>query len=184
MATALDVITVAQAKNWLIVEDTVDDADIERLIKTAVAWVENYTCYRFYQRTETAYTHQLPGFNPADYFPPTGSGEWGGPRGISTTPYYVSVYAYPVSITSIKDQNAADAAYTTAFNPLKLLIYAPANCVITLQTGYADPASAPAPLLEACYKLITYLYNNRDMYPTNLPTDLQMLLNQYRRAII
>lgn len=181
---ALSVITLTQAKNWLIVEDSVDDADIERLIKTAVAWVETYTCYRFYQRTEVAYSFQAPGFNPANYFPPTGAGEWNGPNGIRVTPAYVSVYSYPVTITSVKDQNAADAYYTTAYNPLKLLIYAPINCVITMQTGYADPASAPAPLLEACYKLITYLYNNRDMYPTSLPTDLQMLLNQYRRAII
>lgn len=180
----LDVITVAQAKNWLIVEDSVDDADIERLIKTAVAWVETYTCYRFYQRTEIAYSFQAPGFNPANYFPPTGSGEWTGTSGIRVTPTGVSVYAYPVTITSVKDQNNADAFYTTQYNPLKILIFTGPNCLITLQTGYADPASAPAPLLDACYKLITYLYNNRDMYPTNLPTDLQMLLNQYRRAII
>lgn len=181
---ALNVISVAQAKNWLIVEDSVDDADIERLIKTAVAWVETYTCYRFYQRTETAYSFQAPGFNPANYFPPTGSGEWGGTNGIRTTPLAVSVYAYPVTITSVKDQNNADAFYSTVFNPLKLLIYTGPNCLITLQTGYANPADAPAPLLEACYKLIIYLYNNRDMYSTNLPTDIQMLLNQYRRAII
>lgn len=180
----LDVITVAQAKNWLIVEDTVDDADIERLINTAVAWVENYTCYRFYPRTEITYSHQLPGFNLADWFPPTGSGEWNGNTGMRTSPLYVSIYSYPVMIVSVKDPNAADVAYTQVFNPLKLLIYAPPNCIITLQAGYADPANAPAPLLDACYKLITYLYNNRDMYPTNLPTDMQMLLNQYRRALI
>lgn len=178
---ALNVISLDQAKNWLIVEDSADDADITRLIKTAVAWVENYTCYRFYQREEILYTQQTC-FNN-DYFPV--SNQYQIPRGIVVTPSGLSVYVFPFSITSLIDTNNEPVInYRIGRQPLKSLIFAPANCKVVLQTGYATPTDAPAPLLEACYKLITYLYENRDMYENQLPTDVQMLLNQYRRAII
>jgi hypothetical protein len=184
--SALDFISLASAKNWLNIDiaDTDWDDSVTRLIGTAVAWMENYTSYRTYQRTEVFYSRQLPFFNPANYFPPFGSGFYNGPNGIRHTPEGVSVYLFPFTVTSVQDVNSADVFYTVKINALKTLFYTEPNCVITLQTGYPDNTTIPPPLLEACYKMLTYLFENRDLYNVDYPTDIQLLLNQYRRHII
>jgi hypothetical protein len=183
---ALDFISLDSAKNWLSIDtsETEWDEPLTRLIKTAVDWVENYTSYQFYQREITVYSRQDPFFNPNDNFPPIGSGTWVGRNGIKNVPDGVSIYLFPVTINSVKDKNNADAYYSVNINPLKLLVYTQPNCVISLTTGYPDNTTIPPPLLDACYKLITYLFENRDMYNVQFPTDIQMLINQYRRAII
>jgi len=187
---ALDIIPLNSAKNWLNIElaFTDDDATITRLIKAAVDWVEKHTCWRTYQRTEILYNRQQPFFNPANFFPIAGYGEWYGSSGIKCIPGGLSIYLYPFTITSVTDQSDPPVAveYTTKKNALKTLLYALPNSVITLQTGFAveDIAQIPPPLIEAAYKWITYLYENRDSYQVSQPTDIQILINQYRRALI
>lgn len=56
------------------------------------------------------------------------------------------------------------------------------NEEIELKVGNWGNEEPPTDIVEACYKLITYFYENRDMYTVTLPTDIQMLLNQYRRS--
>lgn len=150
---ALNVITVDQARDWL---SATDDEGLERLIKTAVEWVERYTSYRLYERTET----------------------------IANSRCEQSIALYPITVTSVTYQDLSAAKYEKYVLPTKLKIKCPWNSVITLTVGYADAADIPGPLVDACYKLITYLYENRDMYQVGMPTDVQMLINQYRRAII
>lgn len=187
---ALDIISVNSAKNWLNIEldYTDDDETITRLIKSAVAWVENYTSWRLFQRTQVVYNRQIPNYSITDYFPEVGSGSWNGPTGIKSIPSGLSIYLYPFTITSVTDQNdpPADVTYTTVLNPLKTLLYVLPNSVISLQIGFAliDIDQIPPPLIEACYKYITYLYENRDIYQAVIPTDMQLLINQYRRALI
>lgn len=188
MATtsALDFISLAQAKSWLQVDDSSSDDDITRLIKTAVDWMEKYTCWRTFQRTEIVYNRQLNPYVPINYFPDYGTGFYTGSPGIRWTPKGLSIYLYPFTIISVQDLSSppGDVTYTTQINALKTLLYAAPNSIITLATGYDDPAKLPPTLLDACYKMIVYLFENRDMYPVSMPTDIQMLLNQYRRAII
>ncbi len=157
----LDIISVQEADNWLSLQLADDDIygmqEVERLIKSAVAWVERYTGYRLWQRAET----------------------------IPNSKCTQMIAAYPVSVTGVKNQNGDTITdFKTYVMPTKLRINTPYNSVITLQVGYEDPADIPGPLVEACYKLITYLYENRDTYTAQLPSDVQMLINQYRRAII
>lgn len=187
---ATDIISVVSTKNWLNIEAgfTDDDGTIIRLIKAAIDWVETYTSWRTFQRTEIVYNRQIPFFNPANNFPPVGSGTWNGPSGVQSIPGGLSIYLYPFTIISVQDQSdpPADVEYSTINNRLKTLLYALPNSVITLQTGFAtgDIAKIPPPLIEAAYKLITYLYENRDSYQASQPTDIQTLINQYRRSII
>lgn len=186
--TALDVISLDSAKNWLNIELAYIDEDdtITRLIGAAVDWVEKYTSWRTFQRTEVVYNRQDNCYVPADYFPDYGSGFWTGSSGIKWTPGGLSIYLYPFTITSVQDQSTPplDVTYTTNRNALKTLLYAAPNSVITLETGFADVTQIPSPLIEAAYKWTTYLYENRDSYKADLPTDIQILINQYRRAII
>lgn len=149
----LDVISIQQARDWL---SATDDDGLDRLIKAAIDWVENYTSYRLYERTEI----------------------------IPNSRCEQSIAWYPITVSSVTYQDSSIAKYEKYILPTKLKIRCPWNSVITLTVGYANPADIPGPLVEACYKLITYLYENRDTYQATLPTDVQMLINQYRRALI
>lgn len=62
-----------------------------------------------------------------------------------------------------------------------VLQYKP-NSDIELIVGDWGTEEVPVPLIEACYKLITYYYENRDMYKQDAPTDVQYLCNQWRRS--
>lgn len=185
---ALDIIPLDSAKNWLNIElaYTDEDATISRLIKAAIAWVETYTCWRTYQRIEVLYNRQDNYYNTSDYFPDYGTGFYNGPSGVRWTPKGMSIYLYPFTVTSVKDKDDNAVEYTAQNNPLKTLLYAAPNSIITLQTGFVagNIGQIPPPLIEAAYKWITYLYENRDTYQASQFTDGQILINQYRRAVI
>lgn len=187
---ATDIISLADAKSWLNIEAgyTDEDVTITRLIGASIDWVEKYTCWRTFQRTEIVYNRQDNYYNPVNYFPDYGTGFYTGSSGIRWTPKGLSIYLYPFVVTSVQDlfSPPADVNYTLQRNSLKTLLYAAPNSAITLQTGFAidDIGQIPPPLIEAAYKWVTYLYENRDSYKANLPTDIQILLAQYRRALI
>lgn len=188
--TATDIISLDSAKKWLNIElDYTDEDDtITRLIGAAIDWVEKYTCWRTFQREEVVFNRQINPYIPINYFPDYGTGFYNGSSGIRWTPKGLSIYLYPFTITSVQDLSSppGDVTYTTQINALKTLLYAAPNSMITLQTGFAsgDIVGIPPPLIEAAYKLITYLYENRDSYQMAGPTDIQVLINQYRRALI
>lgn len=182
----LDVVSLASAKDWLSLPDGDSniDAHVTRLINTAVGWVENYTCHLLYQRPVviTVMTG-CPGVDPANNFPPINDIGWR-TNGIRHTPKGTSVYIYPFILTSVVDGSGNPANYNVFLNPLKTLYYAIYGTIINLNAGYSDPTLIPSPLIDACYKIITYLYENRDMYQMQYAQDIQFLLNQYRRAVI
>lgn len=151
--TALDVISVEQAKAYLRVDFDTDDDLITSLIQTSVAWVEQYTCYRLFERVELFIAYNCK----------TG------------LPYY------PIEVTSV-EYDGDEQDIVTKNRPLELVVECKKDSVITATVGYSDVADIPAPLLTACYKLITYLYENRDAYGATLPVDVQLLINQYRRS--
>jgi hypothetical protein len=186
--TPLDIIPLDSAKNWLNIElaYTDDDVTITRLIGAAIDWVEKYTCWRTFQREEVVYNRQDNYYSPINYFPDYGTGFYNGSSGIRWTPKGLSIYLYPFTIDSVTDLSSppADVQYTVNRNPLKTLLYAAPNSVITLTTGFSDVSKIPPPLIEAAYKWLTYLYENRDSYKADLPTDIQILINQYRRSLI
>jgi hypothetical protein len=154
---ALNVITLAQAKTYLDMTG-IDgrDAEIETLIKTAVSLVEKYTDYRLYEREETFVTY-----------------------GCKT-----EISAYPVTIDSVVDEDDAAVTYTERVYPLSLVLTAPKDSTVTMTVGYAeaDIANIPQNLIQACYKWVTYLFENKDIYEVNMPLDVQLLLNQSRRS--
>lgn len=53
----------------------------------------------------------------------------------------------------------------------------------TINVGYTNVADIPKQLLTAVKKLVTYWYEQRDVYTVELPNDVQILVNQLRRAI-
>lgn len=157
------IITLEQAKKNLniyfelpegseIVEDY-DDEIVQRCINSAIAYVEQYTDYALNYVVKTVYTNNC---------------------GV------VDLVTYPFEVMT-DDVKVERRALSS------VLRYKP-NTAIDLIVGYDingigyDGEQPPAQLIEACYKLITYFYENRDMYKWDIPTDVQMLLNPLRRS--
>lgn len=156
---ATDVISLQDAKDWLIVTDNDDSTNkqITRLIKTAIAWVEQYTDYRLYERTETI-----------------------------TTGLYsrnTSYAQFPIAIDSAKDKDGNDVTYTSRTGPLVLDVCCSPDTTLSFTVGYDDPTDIPGPLIDGALKWITYLWENRDIYEFAIPGDVQVILNQYRRSV-
>lgn len=152
--TALDIITLEQAKEYLEIDFPDYDEMITRNIRAAVEWVENYTGYRLYQRNE-------------EFYMDCGR--------------QVDIYAYPLSVTDVVNDNDDSVSYKITRRTMKIIVSAPSDSTVKATVGYESAADVPGPLLAACYKLITYLQENRDAYTMGLPTDVQGLINQYRR---
>ncbi|HVW99712.1 MAG TPA: head-tail connector protein [Candidatus Babeliaceae bacterium] len=161
--TALDVLPLDYVKESILGVDFPDKDDfIESLIKTSIAWVERYTGYRLYERTEQFNVYPAS----CDY------------GGRAVLPYF------PITINSITDKNnATTTVFKTTNGPLKLYVYTACSNKINATVGYAEDkiADIPQPLLDAACKLIVYLYENHSAYAATIPTDIQLLINQYRR---
>jgi hypothetical protein len=151
--TALDVITLDQARTYLVVDYTDDDGDIKRAIETAVRWVENYTSHRLFERNETFDT-----------------------EGCSTR-----LYEYPITVTGVVDSSDVSTDFTICKKITSIIVESHYGSSISATVGYSNVADVPSTLLSACYKIITYLYENRDAYGLSIPVDIQGLINQERR---
>lgn len=151
--TALDVISLVQAKEYLVVTFPDHDGIITTAIGTAVSWVETYTGYRLYERT---IDKDMIGCRS-------------------------QLYEYPIEITTVKDPLGNVTDFSVCKRTLSIIVDSRYGSSITAKVGYATVADIPEPLLSACYKLITYLYENRDAYGLTMPVDIQGLINQLRR---
>lgn len=85
------------------------------------------------------------------------------------------IYDYPLSYT-------AGDNFKVEKRSLKSIFEVKSGSV-SLTVGYTSYADIPKTLITAVLKLVTYLYENRDIYTSDLPFDVQMLINQYRRSI-
>lgn len=155
---ALDVLSLQSVKDNLAIDYPDYDARISSLIKTAVSWVETYTGWYLYQRDITVYS----------------------------TAWETNVSAYPVVLGQVKDNkgDVLNPQPLPKYKSLSFSICCPPQCSIILTVGFdvSTLDQIPETLIEAAQKLIVYLFENKDMYGTSLPTDIQILLNQYRRS--
>lgn len=130
-----------------------DDKHLSRLIKSAVSMVEQYTGYRLYERPETFNAGQIKD----------------------------GICVYPIAITSVKDKEGNITDYTTTQGAQKIYICSRYADTLMATVGFTAIPDSLSMLVDACYKQLTYLYENRDVYPADLPTDVMMMLNQLRR---
>lgn len=95
-----------------------------------------------------------------------------------TTKVYESgcyeVFDYPFVLTggSCVNTHATSTSFTV-----------PSGETATAQVGYATANDIPPVLLLAVKKLVVYMYENRDVYQSGMPNDVQLLINRYRRFI-
>lgn len=135
---------------------TDDETHLPRLIKSAISYVEEYTGYRLYQRTTTI---QIPF-------------------------YGYGIPDYPITIQSVKNSSGQDIPYTSTTGVYNTYVAVPTGSYVYATVGYANTDDIPSELIDAAYKMLTYLYENRDMYELTLPTDVKMLISKLRRDLI
>lgn len=146
---ALDVISLADAKDSLVVDYPDKDAEITRHIKSAVALVEQYTDVYLYERPRT---YALLGCS-------------------------LEIYDSPLTFTGTVPTKTKQQA-------LSIIVYGKSGDTYNANIGYSNVDDIPQNLIDACYKIITYLFENKDAYSVSLPMDVQMLVNQFRRSLI
>jgi hypothetical protein len=195
-APASEPITLAEAKSYLRVDSSGDDALITSLISTARKLCEEHTQRAFMTQTYELFLDALEDVE---------DGLW---EGIRTGPYinyyknYIELPMPPVvSVSHIKTYDDNDTATTFSANnyyvdnarqPARVVLRTGetfptalrvANAIeVKYITGYSSASAVPEPIKFAIYQVLTYLYEHRgDMYEgkTSLPATATKLLAPY-----
>ena len=87
----------------------------------------------------------------------------------------LEIYDSPLVWTGTVPEHLHDRA-------MSVIVHGKKGDVFTANVGYSDVDDIPQNLVDACYKIITYLFENKDIYSVSLPLDVQMLVNQFRRS--
>tara|TARA_R110000803_G_scaffold103569_1_gene171718 strand:+ start:157 stop:627 length:471 start_codon:yes stop_codon:yes gene_type:complete len=153
----LDVITLADAKNYLRVDDTLtdDDTQISRMIKSALSTIEKRTNVLVYARSKS-YLFQ---------------------------DYCVRVYDFPInSLTSPTDAEVENKTLYTNYEASKTT-----DVTLVLNVGYVDPLDVPYELIDCALQYVKYLYYEAETDKANkgmLPYWLQDMMNQNKRYLL
>ena len=153
----LDVITLAEAKNYLRVDDTLtdNDAQITRMIKSALSTIEKRTNILVYARAKN-YLFQ---------------------------DYCVKVYDYPInSVITPSDVEIEEKTLYTNYTANSIN-----DKTLTLNVGYEDPLDVPYELIDCALQYVKYLYYEAETDKANkgmLPYWLQDMINQNKRYIL
>jgi hypothetical protein len=182
MGQPTDVLSLADAKSFLRVDFPDDDDLITSLISSGVGLIEQTTQYRLYQRTELIYITDKY-FYEAFQYPLNAYNV------ISVDSANINVYTIQVRYVSLRTILAWPLGYVYwdywysfltnyyyNLNPIS-----PVSFLLTIDVGYTDPTLIPVDLITALKQIISYNYENRDMTKVDLPSNINMMLNNYKR---
>lgn len=153
----LQVISVAQAKEYLRVDHTSSDREIERMIRAALGLIEEKTNHLMYKRDKT---YLLKDGQVRVYDGPINTS---GTTGLATT-----VDRYDFSNYSVFTDSNAE------------------NTSIILSVGYESPEEIPMSLLQAAYEMIDYWYYKNDgtVSMSLIGDGAREVINSYSRFLI
>ncbi|MCP9237153.1 head-tail connector protein [Lewinella sp. JB7] len=162
---AFEPVTVQEAKRWLRVDHSEDDALIGSLIRAAREWVEHYTNTAFAQRTLEVTGYRMvygagPGIGPIEEVVSVTVGD----TTLAPADYYLS-QTYP---------------YDT------VLLHARATDVLTVRVKVGEATVAddvPDVVKVAMQLIITENYEKRTDRIRKMPTAAENLLNPVRRWV-
>jgi uncharacterized phiE125 gp8 family phage protein len=171
---ASEPISLSEAKLYLRVDTSADDALIAALITAARESVELYTSRALVTQTVTQKLDCFPSFGFRLAVHPVASitsivykDSNGSDQTLSDTVYMLDNYDLPNAVVL-----KANQMFPTT--------YLEDNAVtVTFVAGEAA-ASVPKAILQAIYLTLTDFYENRTNYVKRLPTAAEYLLNQYR----
>ena len=153
----IDVLTLAQAKTFLRIDDTLsdDDAQITQMIKSALSTIERRTNVLVYARSKS-YLFQ---------------------------DYEVRVYDFPInSLTSPSDAVLVEKELHSIYSTNNT-----ANLKLVLNVGYTNPLDVPSELIDAALQLVKYMYYEAETNTAakgNIPYWIQEMIDQHKRFII
>lgn len=154
----LDVISLATAKNYLKIDDTLsdDDALITSMINSVCSFIEKYTNVLFYARSKT-YLFQN---------------------------YCVEVYDYPINtLISPADATVTNLELYTIYET-----NSSTNKTLTLNVGYQNASDVPPELIDVALNIIDWLYYAKEQKTSLnmacLPLPIQLMLQQNKRYIL
>jgi len=153
----IDVLTLAQTKTFLRIDDTLsdDDAQITQMIKSALSTIERRTNVLVYARSKS-YLFQ---------------------------DYEVRVYDFPInSLTSPSDAVLVEKELHSNYSTNNT-----ANLKLVLNVGYVNPLDVPSELIDAALQLVKYMYYEAETNTAskgNFPYWIQEMINQHKRFII
>lgn len=153
-----DVITLATAKNYLRIDDTLttDDADITRMINSSLSFIEDYTNVIVYTR-EKEYLFENREVRVYDY-----------PINSLTTP-----------TDSVRKRKSLYSIYTTTSNDDEIL---------TLNVGHTLPADVPSGIVDVALEMIDIAYYGQKEDGANnkrvLSQQSMDILNKYKRYLL
>ena len=183
--TPLDVISVDQAKSFLRVDFNDDDDLITSLINAAVGYVETATQYRLYQRTEIVYTSGKYCYSAFQF--PLNSVAVVNQDSSDTTVYNPKLYyeSLRTNITWLSNGFLYWDSWNQFFTNYYYTIHnsCSATFILTLDVGYTDVSLIPTDLITAIKQIISYTYENRDMTKLDMPSNITMLLANYKRFV-
>ena len=153
----LSVVSLADAKTFLRIDDTLndDDSQITSMINSACRMIEKRTNHLFYARSKT-YLFQE---------------------------FCVYVYDYPInSVTSPTDTTETKYELYNIYET-----NSSANTELVLNVGYSDPAEVPDELIQCVLEMVKFMYyeaeSNKVVYGM-LPIWLQNAIDYNKRFII
>lgn len=161
-----DVISLADAKDYLGIDDTSRDTEITRMIGVALSFVEKHSNHILYARSKT---YSL------------------------ATERDIRVYDYPInSVTKGIDKDGADVTLTFETNyDLDVYTLYTHYCQIdsdavslVLNVGYASASDIPPELVEAGYMVLEHIFNQKETGNSEIPMAAMQMLNTHRRFLI
>jgi uncharacterized phiE125 gp8 family phage protein len=169
---ATEPLTATEAKLHLRVDSSDEDLLIERLIKAARKYCENYTERSFITQTWTA---------SADSFPSVIELLHGPVISITSVVYYnesnesttLSTDDYTTDLTSIVARIEPVSSFPSTYDKINAV-------TVTYITGYGAASTVPEDIKAAMLLLIGKLYQNREETVKRLPTSVECLLDSYK----
>lgn len=154
----IDVITLAEAKEYLRIDDTLteDDTQITRMISTALIFVENNTGHMVYSRDK-------------DYVMVDG---------------FIRVYDTPITAIVTPTEADMDNEQKTLY---KNFCYGIETSTLTLTVGYTTKAAVPPGLIDVALEVIDILYYGNETGKTvhrDLSPMSKSILEQHKRFIL
>ena len=134
----LDIISLADAKNYLKIDDTLteDDGNITRMIKASLSQIERITNHVLFARSKSYFVRNCD----------------------------VNVYDFPIN--SLTTPTTATKVEYTIYTTYTVLLTTELSVV--LNVGYASVSDVPQDLIEVAYEMIDIMYYNRDSKLSNL----------------
>ena len=153
---ALDFISLQEAKEYLKIDFDSEDNMIINLIRSAVSSIEKKTSYMLYERNETKFIS-----NCGD-----------------------KIYEYPFSLAESEDADNYEIYENRLYSSITIIgggSYPTRGRGVELTIGYNDSSLVPPVLKDACMRLITYWYDQREMETTSFPSDVYTMIQPWIR---